>query len=119
MVHKRHFENEIIIFQRGIAWMYSIFRKRVGVGMDLMLCQPEEFPVSNVATALATGKFDANTSGQSIGFLDSEIQKYIFRNRLAQQFVNAIWASNLPSTLASFAHLMRSSPSSNSKKNPL
>ena len=65
----------------------------MGVGMDLMICQPEEFPVSNVATALATGEFEANTLGQPVGFLDSQFQKYIFRNRLAQAFVNAISAS--------------------------
>jgi hypothetical protein len=52
VVHNQHFENEIIIFRHGMAWLYSISRKRMGVGMDLMLCPPNEFPVSNVATSL-------------------------------------------------------------------
>ena len=93
VVHNEHFENEVIIFRHGMSWLYSISRKRMGVGMDLMLCQPNEFPVSNVATALDTGVFDANTLAQPLGFLDIEFQKYMFRNRLAQQFVNAISAN--------------------------
>ena len=90
VVHNEHFENEVIIFRHGMAWLYSISRKRMGVGMPLMHCGPEEFPVSNVALALNEGTFDANTLAQPLSFLDIEFQKYLFRNRLAQQFVNAI-----------------------------
>ncbi len=93
VVHNEHFENEIIIFRHGMAWLYSISRKRMGVGMELMNCGPEEFPVSNVALALNGGAFDTNTLAQPPGFLDHEFQKYMFRNRLAQQFVNAISGS--------------------------
>ena len=93
VVHNEHFENEVIIFRHGMLWLYSISRKRMGVGMDLIPCQPNEFPVTKVATALGTGLFDANTLAQPIGFLDIEFQKYMVRNRLAQQFVNAISAN--------------------------
>jgi len=34
VVHNEHFENEVIIFRHGMAWLYSISRKRMGVGMD-------------------------------------------------------------------------------------
>ena len=76
VVHKKHFENEVIIFRHGMAWLYSISRKRMGVGMDLMICQPEEFPVSNVATALVNGEFDAHTLGQPSGFLFHELGRH-------------------------------------------
>ena len=65
----------------------------MGVGMDLMRCGPEEFPVSNVAMVISTGEFHADTLSQPPTFLDIEFQKYLFRNRLAQQFANAISAS--------------------------
>jgi len=45
VVHNEYFENEVIIFRHGMAWLYSISRKRMGVGMALMNCEPEEFPV--------------------------------------------------------------------------
>jgi hypothetical protein len=70
VVHNEHFENEIIIFRHGMAWLYSISRKRMGVGMEPMNCGPEEFPVSNVALALNGGAFDTNTLEQPLGFLD-------------------------------------------------
>jgi hypothetical protein len=78
----------------------SISRKRMGVGMELMLCQPNEFPVSKVATSLEDGTFDANTLAQPLGFLDIEFQKYMFRNRLAQEFVSAISANQSRKKLA-------------------
>jgi hypothetical protein len=100
VVHNEHYENENIIFRHGMSWLYSISRKRMGVGMDLMLCHPNEFPVSNVATALETGTFDANTLAQPLGFLDIEFQKYMFRNRLAQEFVTSISANQSRKKLA-------------------
>jgi len=72
----------------------------MGVGMDLMVCQPNEFPVSNVATSLEAGTFDANTLAQPVGFLDIEFQKYLFRNRLAQEFVTSISANQSRKRLA-------------------
>ena len=93
VVHNEHFENEIIIYRHGMAWLYSISRKRIGVGMDLMYCGPNEFPVSNVVLAMNAGEFDAQTLSRPPGFLDIEFQKYLFRNRLAQQFANTISAS--------------------------
>jgi len=44
VVHNEHFENEAIIFRHGMAWLYSISRKRMGVGMELIKCPPENFP---------------------------------------------------------------------------
>ena len=93
VVHNEYFENEVIIFRHGMAGLYSISRKRMGVGMELINCLPQEFPVSNVATALNTGIFDVNVFAQPPTFLDLEYQKYLFRNRLAQHFVNAILGS--------------------------
>jgi hypothetical protein len=61
--------------------------------MDLIDCTPEEFPVSTVAKALDADVFDVNIFAQPPSFLDIEHQKYLFRSRLAQQFVNAISAS--------------------------
>ena len=58
-----------------------------------MNCGPEEFPVSNVALALNGGALDISFLSQPIGFLGVEYQKYLFRNRLAQQFVTAISGS--------------------------
>jgi len=55
VVHNEHFEKEVIIFRHGMAGLYSISRKRMGVGMELINCVPEEFPVSNVATLLNAG----------------------------------------------------------------
>ena len=52
VVHNEYFENEVIIFRHGMSGLYSISRKRMGVGMDLMPCQSNEFPVTNVATDL-------------------------------------------------------------------
>jgi hypothetical protein len=72
----------------------------MGVGMELMLCQPNEFPVSNVATCLEDGTFEANTLAQPLGFLEIEFQKYMFRNRLAQEFVTAISANQSRKKLA-------------------
>ncbi len=60
VVHNEHFVNEVIIYRHGMAWLYSISRKRFGVRMELMNCGPEEFPVSNVALALNGGAFDVN-----------------------------------------------------------
>jgi len=93
VVHNEHFENEAIIFRHGMAWLYSISRKRMGVGMELIKCPSEDFPVSTVTKALDAGVFDVNIFTQPPSFLDIEYQKYLFRNRLAQHFVNAISAS--------------------------
>ena len=93
VVHNEHFENEVIVFRHGMAGLYSISRKRMGVGMELIYCPPEDFPVSSVAKSLDAGLFDVNIFAQPPSFLDIEHQKYLFRNRLAQQFVNAISAS--------------------------
>jgi hypothetical protein len=87
VVHNEHFENEVIIFRHGMAWLYSISRKRMGVGMELIYCPPEDFPVSSVAKALDAGLFDVNIFAQPPSFLDIEHQKYLFRNRLAQQCI--------------------------------
>ena len=62
-----------------------------------------------MALALNGGTFDANTLAQPLGFLNVEFQKYLFRNRLAQQFVTAISGSQSRRKLA-FSFEMVCSP---------
>jgi hypothetical protein len=73
-----------------MAGIFGIKYKRIGMDEELVECQPSEFYFSSLSAQLTIGPLDISIFQSASTFLDDQFSSYVFRNRLAQLFADAI-----------------------------
>ena len=90
VVFRGYFEDESIIFRHGMDAIFSTGNKIVDEESNTVPCDKEEFPLSSLDVDLTGDVVDDAVLLRNPTFLDLQYDLYLFRNQLAQHFVNAL-----------------------------
>ena len=90
VVNAVHLVNERIVYRPGMVDIFSITKQRLVPDGDLVQCLETDFPISDMGNELSDVDVPIDIFGRAPSFLDLQYSRYVFRNRLAQHFADAL-----------------------------
>ena len=90
VVFREYFEDESIIFRHGMNGIFSVANKIIDEEGNTVPCDKVQFPLSSLDLELIGDVVDHTVLLRNPTFLDQQYGLYLFRNQLAQHFVDAL-----------------------------